>query len=309
MLGAVVLSFFVCLLPFRAFTLWIIVAPPETIMNLGIEPYYNILYLCRIMLYLNSAMNPVLYNLMSSKFREGFFRLLGCRSFVLRKKFVFSGHKGTFHTTSTNLSSSNSGDKRVHHHQHLNSSIYSNSQKKRFSETFDDSQTQVQNEVLLDSDGPVGKLRKHHSNYLIKKCLVESTVINILAHDSSNKEISQRIQSSVVGPECCLDSDGLMNGDCAKNGRRKSSRLRRTSSRTKEFADFLETGSQKGVVVVIIEQNKTIPSPVKEVPDNISDQLDNLEENTEVGNTKHRNNELEFNFTKASFMAAKESFV
>lgn len=111
MLGAVVLSFFLCLLPFRAFTLWIIVVPSETIVNLGLEGYYSLLYFCRVMLYLNSAMNPILYNLMSSKFREGFLRLLGCKA-VVRGKLLVGARKGTFHTTSTNLSSSQSGDKR-----------------------------------------------------------------------------------------------------------------------------------------------------------------------------------------------------
>ncbi|XP_059610385.1 growth hormone secretagogue receptor type 1 [Phlebotomus argentipes] len=110
MLSAVIFSFFVCLSPFRAFTLWIIVVPPEAIMSLGFEAYYNLLYFCRIMLYLNSAINPVLYNLMSSKFRQGFFSLLGCHRLV-RNKLLTSTRKGTFHTTSTNLSTSNSGDK------------------------------------------------------------------------------------------------------------------------------------------------------------------------------------------------------
>lgn len=111
MLGAVVISFFICLIPFRALTLWIIIVPRETIINLGSESYYTILYFTRILLYMNSALNPILYNLMSSKFREGFLKLLGCKSIIRHK--LFSGtRKGTFHTTSTNLSSSNSGDKR-----------------------------------------------------------------------------------------------------------------------------------------------------------------------------------------------------
>uniref|UniRef100_A0A1I8Q0H8 G-protein coupled receptors family 1 profile domain-containing protein n=1 Tax=Stomoxys calcitrans TaxID=35570 RepID=A0A1I8Q0H8_STOCA len=76
MLVAVVSSFFVCLLPFRAFTLWVIASSNEDVVSLGLEGYYNILYFCRIMLYLNSALNPILYNLMSSKFRTGFWRLL-----------------------------------------------------------------------------------------------------------------------------------------------------------------------------------------------------------------------------------------
>ncbi|XP_063703967.1 thyrotropin-releasing hormone receptor-like [Culicoides brevitarsis] len=111
MLGAVVLSFFLCLLPFRALTLWIIVVPPQTILEVGLEGYYNLLYFSRIMHYLNSAMNPILYNLMSSKFREGFLRLLGCKSMV-RHKLTASTRKGTFHTTSTNLSSSSNSEKR-----------------------------------------------------------------------------------------------------------------------------------------------------------------------------------------------------
>ncbi|KAH8346716.1 hypothetical protein KR084_008529 [Drosophila pseudotakahashii] len=76
MLVAVVSSFFVCLLPFRAFTLWVILASAEDVQSLGIAGYYNLLYFSRFMLYLNSAMNPILYNLMSSKFRSGFWRLL-----------------------------------------------------------------------------------------------------------------------------------------------------------------------------------------------------------------------------------------
>lgn len=111
MLGAVVLSFFLCLLPFRALTLWIIIVPSESILELGIDGYYTAVYFCRIMLYINSALNPILYNLMSSKFREGFVRLLGCKSRV-RHKLMSNTRKGTFHTTSTNLSSSHNGDKR-----------------------------------------------------------------------------------------------------------------------------------------------------------------------------------------------------
>lgn len=110
MLGTVVLSFFICLLPFRALTLWIIIVPPETVMSLGVEGYYILLYFCRIMLYLNSAVNPILYNLMSTKFRDGFLKLLHLNKFKRLQRF----HKGdnihrkdTFNTTtSTNYSSS-----------------------------------------------------------------------------------------------------------------------------------------------------------------------------------------------------------
>ncbi|XP_024081487.1 growth hormone secretagogue receptor type 1-like isoform X2 [Cimex lectularius] len=105
MLGTVVFSFFVCLLPFRALTLFIIIAPQGYVLSLGVERFYNILYFCRIMLYLNSAVNPILYNLMSSKFRDGFRKLLGIgpRDSLARKGTVTTS---TMTTSSTRKSSS-----------------------------------------------------------------------------------------------------------------------------------------------------------------------------------------------------------
>lgn len=105
MLGTVVFSFFVCLMPFRALTLWIIVAPQEAVFSL--ETYYNILYFCRVMTYINSAINPILYNLMSSKFRDGFMRLCGLRT-KSRLNFHLA-RRGTFNTTSTTTTNCSSG--------------------------------------------------------------------------------------------------------------------------------------------------------------------------------------------------------
>jgi hypothetical protein len=99
MLGTVVLSFFVCLMPFRALTLWIIVAPQEAVFSLDIETYYNLLYFCRVMIYINSAINPILYNLMSSKFRDGFMRLCGLKKSTGPDWYL--GRKGTFNITSS----------------------------------------------------------------------------------------------------------------------------------------------------------------------------------------------------------------
>lgn len=77
MLIAVVLSFFFCLLPFRIFTLYVMLASSEQIQSLGMEAYNCLLYFCRLMLYTNSALNPILYNVISSKFRESFLKLIG----------------------------------------------------------------------------------------------------------------------------------------------------------------------------------------------------------------------------------------
>lgn len=101
MLGTVVFTFFVCLLPYRALTLWIILGPYELqIMNVfGQETFYQVLSFCRFMLYLNSAINPILYNLMSSKFRDGFRRLCGFKNGCG----VHLGRRGTLTTTSANI--------------------------------------------------------------------------------------------------------------------------------------------------------------------------------------------------------------
>ncbi|XP_052562488.1 growth hormone secretagogue receptor type 1-like isoform X1 [Culex pipiens pallens] len=106
MLGAVVLAFFTCLLPFRMLMLWIIIVSEETFQKLAVEKYYNLLYFSRIMFYLNSAVNPILYNLMSSKFRKGFLRLCRCTRLWTRsgrRGGKVRGRSATF-TTTTNSS-------------------------------------------------------------------------------------------------------------------------------------------------------------------------------------------------------------
>lgn len=118
MLGAVVLSFFTCLLPFRVLTLYIIFVPEETFQSLNMETYYNLLYFCRIMWYLNSAVNPILYNLMSSKFRKGFVKLCRCCLIGRNSRAYMRGRtrKPTFNTTTT--TSTYLAHSCCHHHHH-----------------------------------------------------------------------------------------------------------------------------------------------------------------------------------------------
>ena len=72
MLFTVVVFFFACMMPFKLLTLWFVASPYEVMDVISGETYYNLLYFARIMFYTNSAINPVLYNIMSSKFRDGF---------------------------------------------------------------------------------------------------------------------------------------------------------------------------------------------------------------------------------------------
>lgn len=104
MLGAVVLSFFLCLLPFRILTLLVILVSEEHWKSFKMEHYYNVLYFCRVMLYLNSAVNPILYNLMSSKFRKGF-RKVYC-GFLWKSSAVGVGRTANGVTSALNPTSS-----------------------------------------------------------------------------------------------------------------------------------------------------------------------------------------------------------
>merc|ERR1719471_1327324 len=68
------------------------------------EVYFNLLYFSRLMFYINSAINPILYNTMSSRFRERFRRVFGCgkkKPLVRRGGARFASATSTSHTEST----------------------------------------------------------------------------------------------------------------------------------------------------------------------------------------------------------------
>ncbi|XP_078041829.1 ecdysis triggering hormone receptor isoform X3 [Augochlora pura] len=96
MLMAVVGSFFLCLTPYRILILFIIVSPAEKIAAVNQDAFFALLNFSRIMCYIHSAVDPVLYNLMSTKFRKGFvqlFRAVTCRGIGFKK--VFGGTRRT----------------------------------------------------------------------------------------------------------------------------------------------------------------------------------------------------------------------
>ncbi len=79
MLGTVTALFFVCLLPFKVLSLWHIYATEEHLEYLGLETYLNLTSFARTMYYLNSAINPIVYNLVSTRFRNYFKRSVTCQ--------------------------------------------------------------------------------------------------------------------------------------------------------------------------------------------------------------------------------------
>ena len=75
MLFSVIVMFFICVLPFRLLSMWLIFASPNTIQSLDLEVLLNLLHFARAMFFLNSAGNPILYNVFSSRFRRAFVSL------------------------------------------------------------------------------------------------------------------------------------------------------------------------------------------------------------------------------------------
>ena len=66
------LLIFVCLLPYRVFSLWVASASKSELLQLGVVNYYNIITFCRVAFYTNSALNPIFYHIISTKFQTAF---------------------------------------------------------------------------------------------------------------------------------------------------------------------------------------------------------------------------------------------
>ncbi|UJR23296.1 hypothetical protein I4U23_026312 [Adineta vaga] len=77
LLITLIISFFVLILPYK---IWAIIQPQlsiEQFHQLGFRRHSLIIIITRALLYLNSAINPLLYSIMSTKFRQSFVRLCG----------------------------------------------------------------------------------------------------------------------------------------------------------------------------------------------------------------------------------------
>ncbi|XP_047539852.1 growth hormone secretagogue receptor type 1 isoform X1 [Vanessa atalanta] len=193
MLGTVVLSFFICLLPFKALTLWIIVFPPETILSLGIDGYYILLYFCRVMLYLNSAINPILYNLMSSKFREGFVKLLKINKLMRCSRNLRENmqRRDTFNTTtSTGFSSSqNTSDSfwRRYSNRASSQKYFINRDSKKIKEVKDIFDTKVQ-QVKVGEIINVENTRRNSMKFISALNELNDTLGDIIEVDSGTRD-------------------------------------------------------------------------------------------------------------------------
>ncbi|WAR25344.1 NMUR2-like protein, partial [Mya arenaria] len=92
--ASIVVIFFLCHLPFRVSGLWFTFAPIPEIRRLGLENILLLIYLSRVLFYLNHAINPLVYNFVSSKFRESFkevwVNVKCCRLFRRRHYFYTS---------------------------------------------------------------------------------------------------------------------------------------------------------------------------------------------------------------------------
>jgi hypothetical protein len=77
MLILIIVLFFVSLFPIRVFSLWRVFAPKTDLINLGLEAYLNLVCWVRILMYMNSTGNPIIYSLTSTKFKAAYTAILG----------------------------------------------------------------------------------------------------------------------------------------------------------------------------------------------------------------------------------------
>jgi len=82
---SIVSIFFVCHLPYRATSMYLTFVDRRVVGQLGLERYLLILYSARICFYINHAINPLIYNFVSTKFRRAFINVCCSSS---RCKFV-----------------------------------------------------------------------------------------------------------------------------------------------------------------------------------------------------------------------------
>lgn len=94
MLVGIVLLFFISLTPLRGVILWILFVPEDQVHALGPERYYNLMWFCRLLMYVNSAGNPIIYSLVSSKFQTAFWYLM--RGGGRKPRSPSSGAQGSF---------------------------------------------------------------------------------------------------------------------------------------------------------------------------------------------------------------------
>lgn len=91
MLKVITVVFFVCLLPLHVLRLYFLFATRELLGKMGREGIITFLYSSRVMFYLNSCINPIIYNLMSKKFRMSFIQTLS----LSRSDSFINGDKST----------------------------------------------------------------------------------------------------------------------------------------------------------------------------------------------------------------------
>ncbi|KAJ8025964.1 Neurotensin receptor type 1 [Holothuria leucospilota] len=78
MLGTVVVVFFVCWLPLRVIALWQIFVSDTAFSQVNLHVLMVFILCSRLLVYINSSINPLLYNLISTKFRRAFKSTVKC---------------------------------------------------------------------------------------------------------------------------------------------------------------------------------------------------------------------------------------
>ncbi|KAL4229344.1 hypothetical protein ACF0H5_012383 [Mactra antiquata] len=94
-----VLLFFMFHLPYRIISMWFTFGDQRAIHSLGLHKLFHIIYSVRILFYFNHAVNPIIYNFVSSKFRNALRCLITKRKY--RGSLMSSNRRGNYNTPFT----------------------------------------------------------------------------------------------------------------------------------------------------------------------------------------------------------------
>ena len=79
MLIAITVAFFFCVLPYHVMSVSLLYFTDNLLHKLNTNLLFYCLNVARLLLYVNSALNPILYNVFSCRFRDAFRMLCLCR--------------------------------------------------------------------------------------------------------------------------------------------------------------------------------------------------------------------------------------
>lgn len=104
MIITIIALFYASLFPIRIITLWLVFGPIDSLQQFGFIGYINVMCIARIMLNINSSVNPIIYGIISTRFQQAF-KTTVKRCFCEQKKSVHERRSRSNYEPASNATS------------------------------------------------------------------------------------------------------------------------------------------------------------------------------------------------------------